>query len=229
MRPLPLLALAALALTVALTSAAPKPAEPPAKGKVEPAGAPLEARLIAKKTMYVLDRKGKSADDYAKDAEKNPPPVDVDLVLELRNTSAKDIKIWVLGQLRGEQRLFGGDYVEFVLDLKGPGAVRALVARRYTRPRTPGPNVTTIGPGKTVRMPLTSLWYGRPGVATYEVYRTCWTKAGDYTLTATYKTAVDPAPAGSKPARWGTFDGGHVAVTSAPIKLKVVEAKKGKP
>ena len=50
-------------------------------------------------------------------------------------------------------------------------------------------------------------------------------KAGDYTLTATYKTAVLPVPKGAKDNGKGF---GPVTVISAPVKLKVVGLPKGK-
>jgi hypothetical protein len=209
--------------------AADKSPDPPDKGKTDPPGAPIEARLIVKKAAYVLDRKGKNAADYEKDAKVKPPVVDVDLVLEVRNTSKKAIKIWYGGNYRDEKRQAGGDYVELILDLKGPGAVSAIVAQRYTRPFTPGPKSVTLAPGKSFSLPITTLNYGTHGVATFMARRACWTKAGEYTLTATYKTAIDPAPKGSKPTRWAGFDGGHVTITTGPVKLKVTEAGKGKP
>src|SRR5262249_41110225 len=53
----------------------------PARSKTDPPGAPLEARLVVKKAEYVLDRGGLSADEFKKAAAKEPPRVDVDLVL----------------------------------------------------------------------------------------------------------------------------------------------------
>ncbi len=152
--------------------------------------------------------------------------MDVELVLELRNTSAKELRIWTTGDYRDEKAQAGGDYVELVLDLKGPGAVGALVARRNTRPLTPPPAVTALAPGKRFRLPITSLGHGRQGVAAFEGRRACWAQPGDYVLTATFKTAVSPALKGAKETRWVHFAGGHVTVTAPPVKLKVVEANK---
>jgi hypothetical protein len=199
----------------------------PAKGKTDPAGAPLEARLIVKKDTCTLDRGGKTPAEYRAEAAKKPPIVEVDLVLELRNTGKDEIKVWVTGDYRAEKRQGGGDYVELVLDLKGPGAVSATVAERYATPATPPPKWVKLAPGKSYNLPITTLNYGSHGVARYLARRACWTEAGEYTLAATFKTAVDPAPPGSKETRWAGFDGGHVTVTTAPVKLKVVE--KGKP
>jgi hypothetical protein len=214
------------ALTVCWAAGVAGAAEPEDKGKVDPPGTPLEARLIVKKAEYVLDRKGQTAEEYQKAATTRPLLVDVDLVLELRNTSDKPITIWIAGDYRQEVSQKGGDYVTLTLDLQGPGAVSATVTQRYTRPATPPPTLGKIDPGKSFVLPITSLAYGTHGVATFVAQRACWTAPGEYTLTATFKTAVSPAPPGSKEAKWAHFDGGLVTVTSAPVKLKVVEADK---
>jgi hypothetical protein len=51
-----------------------------------------------------------------------------------------------------------------------------------------------------------------------------WTEPGDYTLVATYKTAVSPVPEGAKDNGKGF---GPVTIISAPVKLKVVDPRKG--
>jgi hypothetical protein len=200
-------------------------AEPQPQGKTDPPGAPLEARLIVNKKEYVLDRGGLSAEEYRAAARKQPPQVNIDLALEIRNTSDKEITIWMADDYRKETSQEGGDYVRLLLDLKGPGAVSATVTQRFTRPKTPPPRLTKIAPGKTWTLPITSLSYGTPGIATFAVDRTCWTDPGEYTLAATFQTAVQPAPAGSKPSKWAHFDGGIVTVTTPPVKLTVVEKK----
>jgi hypothetical protein len=199
--------------------------QPEGKGKVDPPGAPLEARLVVKKAEYVLDRMGQTAEQYQKTATTQPPLVDVDLVLELRNTGDRPITIWVTGDYRHEKPQAGGDYVTLTLDLKGPGAASATVRQRDTAPATPPPALGKIEPGKTWSLPITSLAFGTHGVATFVAQRACWTEPGEYTLTATYKTAVSPAPPGSKETKWAHFEGGFATVTSPPVKLKVVEKK----
>jgi hypothetical protein len=219
---------AATAVTLAAVHAkapAPQP-KPEEKSKTDPPGAPLEAKLVVKKATYTLDRRGETAEQYADAAKKSPPLVEVDLVLELKNTSDKEITIWIADDYRKEERQDGGDYVKLQLDLKGPGAVSALVQQRFTRPKTPPPRTRSIAPGKTWALPITTLNYGTHGVATYEAYRTCWTGPGEYALTATFKTAVSPAPQGSKETKWAHFEGGFVTVTTAPVKLKVVTGGK---
>jgi RNA polymerase sigma factor (sigma-70 family) len=191
-----------------------KPAEKPKEtGKTVPAGAPLEARLVVKQAKYTLDRGGQTAEAYAAAIHKAAkagfavPAPEVDLVLELRNTGREEIKV-----------LIGGDAAELVLDLKGPGAVSV-------RPNIPttlefrGPQEVAIAPGKSQEVPVAALAYGnRLSTLAY------WTRPGEYTLTATYLTAVSPAPKGAR--TWNLFPGfGEVSATSAPVKLEVVEKK----
>jgi hypothetical protein len=61
------------------------------------------------------------------------------------------------------------------------------------------------------------LQYGFRGVA-QEAF---WTEPGEYTLTASFTTALSPAPPGSKDAGKGF---GTVSLNAEPIKIKV-EAK----
>ncbi|HEV3004294.1 MAG TPA: hypothetical protein VGX78_07520, partial [Pirellulales bacterium] len=143
-----------------------------------------------------------------------------------KNTSDKEIKIWIVGDLRDEKSQAGGDYVTLDLVLQGPGAVNVPGAEIATTPATPPPTVQAIAPGKTWSLPLTSLCHGTHGVALHRNSRSCWTQAGELTLTATFKTAVSPKPDGAKETKWAHFEGGFVAVTTAPVELKVVEEGK---
>jgi hypothetical protein len=215
------------AVTFAVSTAAPRP-EPTGgdKPKIDPPGAPLEAKLVAKKDKYTLDLGGKTPEQYRDAVKASPPMVEVDLVLELKNTSDKDIQIWIVGDLRDEKPQHGGDYVTLKLDLQGPGALNVSVLERETTPPTPPPTVQAIAPGKTWSLPITSLCHGTHGVAVMSANRGCWTQAGEYTLTATFKTAVSPKPDGAKETKWAHFEGGFVTVTTPSVKLKVVE--KGK-
>src|SRR5262249_37656637 len=140
------------------------------RSKTDPPGTPLEVKLVVKKATYTLDRRGATAKQYADAAKTSPPLVEVDLALELKNTSDMDITIWIADGYGKEERQKGGDYVSLQLDLKGPGAVSALVQQRFTRPKTPPPRTLAIAPGKTWALPITTLNYGTHGVATYEAY-----------------------------------------------------------
>jgi hypothetical protein len=222
-----------VALVVATALALPGPAKAPVppqapveKAKTDPPGAPLEGKLVVKQETYTLDLGGKTPEQYRDAAKKSPPLVEVDLALELKNTSDKEITLWVADDYGKEERQDGGDYVKLQLDLEGPGAVSALVQQRFTRPKTPPPRTRSLAPGKTWALPITTLNYGTHGVATYEAYRACWTGPGEYALTATFKTAVAPTPAGAKETKWAHFEGGFVTVTTAPVKLKVVTGGK---
>jgi hypothetical protein len=80
------------------------------------------------------------------------------------------------------------------------------------------PKVMTLAPGKTYSIAIKSLQYGFRGVAK----STYWTEPGEYIVTASYKTAISPAPQGSKEAEKGF---GNAIITSDPVKVKVEAAK----
>src|SRR6516162_8193894 len=69
------------------------------KPKSDPKGAPIQATLTAKKTTFKLDLGGKTAEEFNKTIkdEKYPPAPAVDMVLELKNTSDKDVEVWISG------------------------------------------------------------------------------------------------------------------------------------
>jgi hypothetical protein len=179
------------------------------KGEAKGKGGPVEAKLIAKKSTYPLNLGGMSAEEFRqtiKAAEKTgryPAAPAVELVLELKNTSDKEVQVWT-----------SGDPVRLMLDLKGKGAINeALKGIAFTTIFIM-PKAVTVPPGKTVEIPIKALSYGMRGAS----HRSYWTEPGDYTLTASYQTGVSPAPKGSTPADMGF---GKVTLTTAPIKLKV--------
>jgi hypothetical protein len=203
--------LAALALATA-----PAAGDEPKKdgGKTDPAGVPLEARLISKKDSYTLDLGGKSAKEFRKllDDEKNtrrfPEPPKVDLVLEFKNTGKEEIKYRI-----------GPDGAEPMLELKGEGAATVDLGPNLSGRRSIEPKVITLAPGKTYEWPiqnLKSLSSSRPQHQSY------WTEPGEYTLTADVQTQVSPVPKGSKDKGDGF---GDVKITSAAVTVKVVEGK----
>src|SRR5262249_7635516 len=150
----------------------------------------VTAKLVAKTTTYKLDLGGMTADEYKKaikDGEKSgktPASPKVEMSLELTNTSDKEVKIWI-----------GGDPTQVSLDLKGPGAV-SVMPPRFFRREFRAPKAVTLGPGKSETIPINSLSYGFRG-ASADAY---WTEPGEYTLTASYVTAISPAPKGSTDA-----------------------------
>jgi RNA polymerase sigma factor (sigma-70 family) len=189
-----------------------------AKSKTDPAGVLLEARLVAKRDSYVLDLGGKTPEEFRKGIENVYPATPaVDLELEFRNSGDKEFTFVV-----------GGSYpdIPLLLKLEGPGAVNVTLPAQ----NAPGARglftKVTLAPGKTHTLPITSLMtkrLGREGTASY------WLEPGDYTLIATYKTAVSPAPAGSKDGAELLGQGfpgfGQVTVVTAPVKLKVTQEK----
>jgi len=198
---------------LAATDPAPKKKTGPKKetGTTNPKGAPLELRLVAKKATYTLDLGGQTAEAFRKQLEeakktgRYPAPPAVDFTLELRNTGTKELQVHV-----------EGDQNKVILNLKGPGAVSAIPLRGFTADFRL-PKTIQIAAGKSYSLPaLKSLTYGFRGQAE-QAY---WTKAGEYTLTATYTTAISPAPKG---AREGEGGFGQVTVTSAPVKITVKE------
>ncbi len=181
------------------------------KDQPDPKNLPVTAKLVAKQGAYALDLGGKSAEDFRKAVEegakagKVPAPVAVDLVLELKNTSDKDVQVWI-----------SGDPTLLNLELKGQGAVSVTVRRAFTREfRLPKP--VKIEAGKTFEMPIKQLSFGMRNMEK----QAFWTEAGEHTLAATFRTAVSPAPEGSKNVRDGF---GEVLLKTEPIKIKV-EAK----
>jgi hypothetical protein len=179
------------------------------KEKKSQATGPVEARLIANKDSYTLDLGGLTVDEYGKKVQdaaatgvNAPPPPKVSLTLELVNTGTQDVQLRVFGTVN-----------VVTLQLTGPGA--AGVTRKGPQPRfLIAPKIVTLAPGKSVQVPITSLAYGLRGL-THGAY---WTAPGEYRLTASYQTALKPAPEGARDAGDGF---GAVTLTTAPVKLTV--------
>jgi hypothetical protein len=172
---------------------------------------PVKAKLVAKTTTYKLDLGGKTAEEFRtllKDAEKSgrmPPPPAVEMALEITNTSDKEIKIWT-----------SGDPVQIDLKLTGPGAVNARPQLAFTTIFI-GPKAETLAPGKSLSLPIAKLQYGFRGASNMSY----WTEPGEYKLSATFKTGIQPAPKGVKER-----DGfGPVTVPAEPVTIKVEAAK----
>ena len=164
---------------------------------------------MAKKDTYTLNLGGKTADEYRqqlKDAATGgavPPAPKVELMLEFTNTSDKEVRIRV-----------GGTQNVVTLALTGPGAETVEMKNRVTPKFMLASKTVTLAPGKSTSVPINSLAFGMRNL-TNAAY---WTSAGAYTLSASYKTSIAPAPAGTKDTGNGF---GAVTLTTAPIKLKV--------
>jgi RNA polymerase sigma factor (sigma-70 family) len=187
-------------------------AKPEEKGYTEPPGVPLEAHLVARKDRYVLELAGKTPEEFRKllngaHRDSVPAPA-VDLELEFRNSGDKDLTFLVGGT---------NPDIPLLLKLDGPGAVNMALPALNSKMKSDPPTHAALAPDKSYNLAINSLRTqnrGREGTASY------WTQAGEYTVTATYQTAVSPAPEGAKDAGNGF---GRVTVTSAPVTLKVVE------
>ncbi len=193
-------------LLPALAAGAGKPED---KARSDPPGAPVTAKLVAKTNKYVLELRGKSAEEFRKalkDADSTgayPAPPKVDLVLEVTNTSDKEVHL-----------RYGGTQNVVTLDLKGKGAETVAKKRVITPKFLLAPKTETLAPGKSVIVPITSLGFGMRNM-THAAY---WTAPGEYVLTASYQVTTIPAPKGAREAGNGF---GAVTLTTAPVTIKV--------
>jgi hypothetical protein len=200
-------------LTTALFALAPTFTFADEKPKADPAATPLEITITGKTTKYTLDLGGLTADEFKKQvdaaakASRRPTAAPaVDLTIEIKNTSDKPVQVWI-----------SGDHTVLTLTLKGQGAINVAPSLAWTE-EFRVPKAVEIAAGKTHTLPVKSLVSGYRGAAHWAY----WTEAGEYELTATFKTGVNPPPKGAKNANEGF---GVVTLTSAPLKL-TVEAKK---
>jgi RNA polymerase sigma factor (sigma-70 family) len=184
----------------------------PARGKTVPPGVPLQLTVKVKKGKYKLDLGGLSAKDFRKLVESRakapagqaaPPPPAVDLELELKNTSDQKLQLFT-----------SGDLVQVWLDLKGPDVLAGPSGGAMTMELRPG-KAEALAPGKSVSFHVTRLSYGLRGLS----HRAYWLAPGEYTLTASVRTAVFPPPEGSAKSEMGF---GAVTITAPPVTLQVV-------
>jgi RNA polymerase sigma factor (sigma-70 family) len=111
------------------------------------------------------------------------------------------------------------------LESRGDGAISVTVNTFRTLRLLVRPIKLTLKPGETqaLAVSIATLNYG----STFTPNRggfAYWTKAGEYTLTASMSAAVKPAPKGAMP--YGDQkDYGMLSLTSKPIRLRVVDAK----
>ena len=163
---------------------------------------PISVRLTAKKTTYVLDRQGMTAEKYReaiKEGKIAPPAID--LVLEITNTTKGDIDITVAGF---SPRL--------LLDLKGKEGIEKRTTER------PGNRTVRIilKPGQTHSLPITRLAGYSDRTTDDQLF---WTEPGEYTLAASFETNIrEPR---SKDGVSGAFISKMKAYPAAPIKISV--------
>lgn len=127
---------------------------------------------------------------------QRPLPPEVDMELEIRNTTGRELTL-----------LVGPGQSHVDLKLEGPGAetvsggVPMLIEGRRE---------LKLGPDSVHKVPVKRLQHGPNGQkASY------WTEPGEYTLTATFK-AVQKATAEGQPDK-------PIEVTAPAVKIKVVE------
>jgi hypothetical protein len=129
----------------------------------------------------------------AKADDQRPPP-EMELALELRNTTDREMRVEV-----------SGPRTELRLELTGPG-VKAVPAREEPAQAVKAEAVT-LRPGQSHTLRITRLEDGRPG-ARRHLY---WTAPGDYTLTARLTTVASSPGLGER----------RVGARSAPVTLHV--------
>jgi hypothetical protein len=172
--------------------------EPPQQKPADP----IRVELVAKKTTYLLDRQGMTADKYREAIKegKISPPV-IDLSLEITNTTKEDIDITVAG---ASPRL--------KLELKGQ---EGNEKRTIKRPRNPTVRII-LKPGQTHSLPITRLAGYSNAITDDQLF---WTAPGEYTLAAAFETNIREPP--SKTGVSGSFISKQKAYPAAPIKLSV--------
>jgi glycerophosphoryl diester phosphodiesterase len=171
---------------------------------------PVEARLITKRSKYVLP-KDQHGEAFRKrilqetDLDKLPSSQAVDLVLELRNVSKHDLMIWP-----------GGFITNPELEVDGPGVISPESLTTGSGGGS-GTNVQpTIASGKTHQIPIKSL---NPGYDTPSNY---WCEPGEYTIRAVYEAYTGLPPLGSPDDEKPAEKRHRFFVTTPPIKVQVV-------
>jgi len=177
--------------------------------RADPPTTPLELRITGQPT-YTLDIGRLSGAAYRSKIERAVSvvggrpiaPPDVELVVEMRNTSDAPVRVWVKG-----------DDVVLDLALTGAGAVNVEPQVFFTAEYRM-PQAIDLRPGEVYPIPVKELGSGFRGVSRCSY----WTEPGEYTLTAVLRTGVRPAPRGSEEGDDGF---GLVTLTSAPLRIKV--------
>jgi hypothetical protein len=161
-------------IVVALGSAETVRNVAPAMVDLKPTPMAFKAEDIAR--IYSLDLGKKTAAEFRQAIETAkapvPEPPQVNLSLELRNATDRQLKIHV-----------GGEGSELKLDLVGPGVVTAPgnFQADFLTPKT-----ISLKPGQIHHLDIRRLVYGSRG-NTWAAY---WTKPGDYMLKLRYKVGV---------------------------------------
>jgi hypothetical protein len=160
-----------------------------------------------KELTFTLDLGGKTPDAFrrqlreAAGTDRLPPPPAINLGLEFRNVTNREVRIWV-----------GGASTELELDLQGPGAV-SVAARNGLDEAFLTQKSVMLASDQPYTLPIKHLVYGARGAIRYAY----WTEPGDYTLTARCKAAPwTSRGAGGDPG----VD--HVTFSAGPLKIRIV-------
>ena len=146
--------------------------------KQEPAIAP--AKVEEKTQVFALDLKDKTAAQFRhqiEKAERLPQPPRVNLGLEIRNSSAHEVKIFV-----------GGKGSELTMNLTGPGAMTAAAPANFQADFLV-PQTINLPANHSHVLAITYLVYGNRE----KLHAAYWTEPGQYTLTLRYKVAIADA------------------------------------
>jgi RNA polymerase sigma factor (sigma-70 family) len=186
---------------------APQPPEKPTK-------LPLEARLVAKKATFPPAPKKLIEKDMDEPLRFHP----VDLVLELRNVTDKEVKVRLFprplaNDLEGQAGA-RDSWLGLKLKVKGPIAQVGQMSAGGLEGRVIEKKEVTIPPGKSHTLRIRSLTYPSKDGNVLN-YFLC--PPGEYTVEAVFDTVLSPAPPGSRNVGLGF---GRVTLTSNAVKLK---------
>ncbi|MFO0876705.1 MAG: hypothetical protein U0840_04975 [Gemmataceae bacterium] len=193
-----------------------KPGDPSPEPPPDIPPGPISARLVAKKSTYLLDRQGMSADKYADAirAGKLSPP-EVDLSLELTNRTKEEVSLRITG---ASPRV--------TLTLKGKTGVVSVPASREREKSLS--RTITIKPGEKYTLGISRLAsYSSLSRETQHF----WTEPGEYTLEVSLRTTL-LGVAAARPVNRNPPAGGRgftslksIELRTEPVRVSVVEKK----
>jgi hypothetical protein len=189
--------------TAGVFARAAKAPEPPS---MSPPGVSLEAELVTRTAAYLLNLDGDTPADFSNRihfGEERPDPARVDLILKLRNTGKKSLKLRPVGD-------------QPTLYLIGPGAINYPEGLRPTAFALEK-RLRTLAPGETSSFRIVEL---QDGVTSF------WLLPGEYRIAGYYTVAVSPAPQGADDVGDGF---GYATLRVGPIKVQVEAGRKRPP
>jgi hypothetical protein len=169
----------------------------------------VRLEVIAKKDVYVFDGGGKTPIEYKKYLEDiaarlskgeeamPPPPLKVELVLRITNTTSQPLTIYA-----------GGDPNVYKFTLSGGMGVVPITNPVAFTTDFRSPKAVMLAPGKSYEIPVSVLADGFRGFSRLLF----WTGPGEYTLSAEYTLA----DAEERPG---------ITLKSQPVKIVVKDKK----